>query len=196
MHRNKIQEIYQQSHQNYGAPKIAAILHKYGDTISERTTGKYMREMGIRALWVRHWTHTTTNSDFNLRLQNILNGQLNPDMPNAVWVWISHILGQEMALFISSASWICFPVRFWHEYWAAHWRRKMLWKQYKRLSESVMVWTQRCSIMIVDSSMYQRNSLRLPGKWQTVILRKAIHGITRALSLFIRSSRENGWTDS
>jgi transposase-like protein len=35
IHRNKmkgkIQEIYQQSHQIYGAPKIAAVLHKNGD---------------------------------------------------------------------------------------------------------------------------------------------------------------------
>lgn len=84
--KDKIQEIYQQSHQIYGAPKITAVLHKNGELISERTTGKYMREMEIRALWVRHWTHTTTNSDFDLRLQNILNKQFNPDMPNAVWV--------------------------------------------------------------------------------------------------------------
>ena len=48
--KGKIQEIYQQSHQIYGAPKIAAVLHKDGTPISERTTGKYMREMGIRAL--------------------------------------------------------------------------------------------------------------------------------------------------
>ncbi|WP_207302865.1 IS3 family transposase [Lachnoclostridium sp. Marseille-P6806] len=61
--KGKIQEIYQQSHQIYGAPKIAAVLHKNGEPISERTTGKYMREMGIRALWVRHWTHTTTSRE-------------------------------------------------------------------------------------------------------------------------------------
>lgn len=84
--KGKIQEIYQQSHQIYGAPKIAAVLHKRGDPISERTTGKYMRKMGICALWVSHWTHTTTDSDFDLRLQNILDEQFNPDMSNAVWV--------------------------------------------------------------------------------------------------------------
>ncbi|QUC04279.1 IS3 family transposase [Atopobium sp. oral taxon 416] len=45
-----------------------------------------MRKMGICALWVRHWTHTTTDSDFDLRLQNILDEQFSPDMQNAVWV--------------------------------------------------------------------------------------------------------------
>lgn len=45
-----------------------------------------MRKMWICALWVRHWTHTTTDSDFDLRLQNILDEQFNPDMQNAVWV--------------------------------------------------------------------------------------------------------------
>lgn len=37
----QIQEIYDMSHQNYGAPKITKELHKNGDKISERTVGKY-----------------------------------------------------------------------------------------------------------------------------------------------------------
>nr|WP_294439667.1 IS3 family transposase [uncultured Ruminococcus sp.] len=44
-----IQKIYDNSKQNYGAPKIAQELCKSGETISQRTVGKYMREMGIRA---------------------------------------------------------------------------------------------------------------------------------------------------
>lgn len=89
-HRNqmkdKIQDIYQGSYQIYGAPKIAAIMRQQGNPISERTTGKYMREMGIRARWVKHWTRTTIHSDFDLQLKNILNEQFNPSNPNQVWV--------------------------------------------------------------------------------------------------------------
>ena len=45
----KIQDIYDDSKQNYGAPKITVELRKTGEVISERTVGTYMRQMGIRA---------------------------------------------------------------------------------------------------------------------------------------------------
>ena len=83
--KEKIQEIYDKSKQNYGAPKITKELQKAGETISERTVGKYMREMGIRAQWVKPWIATTIDSDFSNKLHNILNEQFNPDRPNAVW---------------------------------------------------------------------------------------------------------------
>lgn len=40
---------------------------------------KYMREMGIKAQWVKPWTITTKDSDFSHELQNILNEPFNPD---------------------------------------------------------------------------------------------------------------------
>lgn len=83
--KKKIQIIYDDSKQNYGAPKITKELQKSGETISERTVGKYMKEMGIRAQWVKPWTTTTRDSDFSKELHNILNEQFNPDRPNAVW---------------------------------------------------------------------------------------------------------------
>ena len=45
----KIQDIYDDSKQNYGAPKITVELRKTGEVISERTVGTYMRQMGIHA---------------------------------------------------------------------------------------------------------------------------------------------------
>ena len=83
--KKKIQTIYDDSKQNYGAPKITKELQKSGETISERTVGKYMKEMGIHAQWVKPWTTTTRDSDFSKELHNILNEQFNPDRPNAVW---------------------------------------------------------------------------------------------------------------
>ena len=83
--KKKIQTIYDDSKQNYGAPKITKELQKSGETISEHTVGKYMKEMGIRAQWVKPWTTTTRDSDFSKELHNILNEQFNPDRPNAVW---------------------------------------------------------------------------------------------------------------
>ena len=68
----KIQDIYDDSRQNYGAPKITIELRKTGEVISERTVGTYMRQMGIRAQWSKPWTITTKDSDFSTELQNIL----------------------------------------------------------------------------------------------------------------------------
>ena len=81
----KIQDIYDDSKQNYGAPKITVELRKTGEVISERTVGTYMRQMGIRAQWSKPWTITTKDSDFSTELQNILDEHFNPDRPNAVW---------------------------------------------------------------------------------------------------------------
>lgn len=83
--KKDIQKIYDDSKQNYGAPKITIELRKDGETISERTVGKYMREMGIRAQWIKPWIATTKDSNFSKELHNILNEQFNPERPNAVW---------------------------------------------------------------------------------------------------------------
>ena len=83
--KESIKQIYDESKQNYGAPKITKELRKSGETIAERTVSKYMKEMGIHAQWVKPWTTTTRDSDFSKELHNILDEQFNPDRPNAVW---------------------------------------------------------------------------------------------------------------
>ena len=83
--QNRIKEIHDSSKQIYGAPKITKELIKEGETISERTVGTYMREMGIKAHWVKPWTITTKDSDFSKELHNILKRDFNPSKPNSVW---------------------------------------------------------------------------------------------------------------
>ena len=83
--KQEIRKVYNDSKQNYGAPKIAKELRKSGEIISERTVGKYMHEMGIKAQWVKPWIATTRDSDFSNELHNILDEQFNPERPNAVW---------------------------------------------------------------------------------------------------------------
>ena len=46
--KDQIQKVYDESKQIYGAPKITKELQKK-EKISERTVGKYMKEMGIKA---------------------------------------------------------------------------------------------------------------------------------------------------
>ena len=101
--KERIQEIYDGSHQNYGAPKITRELQKEGERISERTVGTYMREMGIRAQWVKPWIATTIDSDFSKELHNILDEQFNPDRPNAVWCTdITYIYTHEGFAYLTS----------------------------------------------------------------------------------------------
>ena len=83
--KNKICDIYDESHQNYEAPKITAILNKNGETISEKTVGNYMREMGLKAQWIKHYTITTIAPDFSETYKNILKKQFNPDTSDVVW---------------------------------------------------------------------------------------------------------------
>lgn len=106
--KQKIQEIYDKSHQNYGAPKITKQLNKDGEPITERTVGIYMRQMGIKAQWIKPFTHTTIDPDFSLKLKNILDEQFNPEEPNAVWVSdITYIVTFNGFVYLTS-TWICF----------------------------------------------------------------------------------------
>ena len=81
--KERIREIYQDSHQNYGAPKVTECLRKEGEIVSEKTVGNYMKEMGIKAQYVRPYTVTTIDSDFSSNLKNILDEDFNPPAPDA-----------------------------------------------------------------------------------------------------------------
>ena len=99
----RIQDIYDDSKQNYGAPKIAKELQKNGEVIAERTVGKYMKEMGSKAQWIKPWTVTTKDSDFSNKLHNLLDQRFNPDRPNAVWCSdITYIWTREGFVYLTS----------------------------------------------------------------------------------------------
>ena len=83
--KKKIKGIYNKSHKIYGAPKITKEIKKTGEKISERTVGKYMKELKIKAIYIKPYTVTTKDPDFSSKLENILDEQFNPDTPNAVW---------------------------------------------------------------------------------------------------------------
>ena len=83
--KERIVEIYQESHQNYGAPKIAECLRREGEKIADKTVGNYMRELGIKAQYVKPYTVTTIEPDLSSRLRNILKEKFNPEEPDAVW---------------------------------------------------------------------------------------------------------------
>ena len=83
--KESIKQIYDDSRCIYGAPKITHMLHEKGFKTAERTVTRYMKEMGIRACWVRPYTITTHSEDFSDKLKNILKRDFSPKTPNAVW---------------------------------------------------------------------------------------------------------------
>ena len=61
-----------------------------------------MRQMGIKAQWIKPWTTTTRDSDFSSELHNILDEQFNPERPNAVWCTdITYIWTQEGFVYLN-----------------------------------------------------------------------------------------------
>ena len=80
-----VRAIHAESHEIYGAPKIAAKMREEGEQISERTVGNYMREMGLRACYVKHRTQTTKESNFSREFQDLLKRDFTPERPDAAW---------------------------------------------------------------------------------------------------------------
>ncbi len=64
--------------------------------MSEKTIGNYMREMGIRAHYVKPYTVTTIDPSLDQTLKNILDRDFNPEEPNSYWCSdITYIWTQE-----------------------------------------------------------------------------------------------------
>ena len=97
-----IMDIYEGSHQIYGAPKITEKLKSAGQEISKRTVGRYMKDMQIHAWYRRPYTRTTFSVDFTDKLKNILKRDFSPKQPNAVWCTdITYIHTDEGFLYLS-----------------------------------------------------------------------------------------------
>ena len=59
-----------------------------------------MREMHIKAHYIKPWTRTTISKDFSKRLKNILKRDFDPSSPDAAWctdITYGHMM---MVLFI------------------------------------------------------------------------------------------------
>jgi putative transposase len=101
--KEKINDIYKDSKQIYGAPKITHILKAQGYTVSQKTVSNYMKEEGIKAVWIKPYVKTTINPDFSSALKNILKREFNPVKPNKVWVTdITYIKTNEGFVYLTS----------------------------------------------------------------------------------------------
>ena len=64
--------------------------------ISERTVGKAMKQIGIKAQWIKPWTIITKDSDFSSELKKILDEQLLKGIAmRECMYWVVSFLDQE-----------------------------------------------------------------------------------------------------
>ncbi|CDI40591.1 conserved protein of unknown function [Tepidanaerobacter acetatoxydans Re1] len=88
---------------NIGVPKITKELEKMGITIAEKTALHYMREMKIKARYIKPFTKTTIDPNFDSNLKNLLKEQFNPEKPNAIWCSdITYIYTKEGFAYLTS----------------------------------------------------------------------------------------------
>jgi len=97
----RILEIYEESRQTYGCPRIYRQLRDEGYNCSKNTVEKLMRENGIRPRTKRKFK-TTTDSKHSLPIApNVLGRQFDVEDPDEVWVSdITYIPTQQGWLFL------------------------------------------------------------------------------------------------
>lgn len=81
--RVRIQEIYDESNQIFGAGKIAAIMRSEGIKVSEEMVRTLMKEMGISS--IRQEAKKLYEEE-KRKYKNYLNQEFDPKAPNEVWV--------------------------------------------------------------------------------------------------------------
>ncbi|WP_179090360.1 IS3 family transposase [Paenibacillus sp. FSL R7-0337] len=76
---------FKDNQSRYGSPKITKLLQREGYTVSERTVGKYMQELGLRSCVAKRFRVNTTDSNHDLPIApNLLNQEFKTDEPNRV----------------------------------------------------------------------------------------------------------------
>ncbi len=79
----RIQEIYDENNQIFGAEKIAAVMHNEGIKVSEEMVRNLMRNMGISSICQ---ISKKLYEDEQRKHKNYLNQEFNTNAPNKVWV--------------------------------------------------------------------------------------------------------------
>ena len=81
--RIRIQEIYDESNQIFGAGKIATVMRNEGIKVSEEMVRILMRDMGIGSI---RQVAKKLYEEEKRKHKNYLNQEFNPNAPNEVWV--------------------------------------------------------------------------------------------------------------
>nr|WP_161568146.1 IS3 family transposase [Anaerobacillus alkaliphilus] len=99
----KISNLFYKNREVFGSPRITRELHKLGYTVSEKTVGRYMKEMGLRAIPEQRFVVTTDSNHSNPIYPNLLNREFYPEQPDRVWVTdITYIWTMEGWLYLAT----------------------------------------------------------------------------------------------
>lgn len=101
--KKAIVKIYNDSHQLYGSPKIAEILHKKGIQGCQKYVYSIMKEANIKPKYLKHKIKTTISKGNDRKLHNLLKRQFNPKDPDSVWCTdITYIWTEEGFVYLTS----------------------------------------------------------------------------------------------
>lgn len=83
----QVREVYDESRQVYGSPRVHRALVARGVSCCENTVAKIMRENKLRSKMMRRFRPTTTDSDHACPVaKNELDRCFDPRAPNVAWV--------------------------------------------------------------------------------------------------------------
>jgi len=84
--KQKIRQFFHESFGTYGAVRIHEDLLEADYKVSERTVGRYMQQMGLKATPENPYTVTTDSDHNNPIYDDLLEQDFDADQPNQVWV--------------------------------------------------------------------------------------------------------------
>jgi len=101
--KQKIIQIYQNSRQTYGSPRIYQKLLREGYHIGKKRVERLMQELAIQAVAKRKYKATTDSKHTQPVADNLLNRDFTVERPNQAWVAdITYIYTQEGWLYLAT----------------------------------------------------------------------------------------------
>ena len=100
---NKIEAVYNESHEIYGSPRIYRDLKKQNVACSENRVARLMRLRGLRAKQTKLYKTTTRRNKADPVAPNLLKRDFEADRPNQKWLTdITYIPTQEGWLYLAA----------------------------------------------------------------------------------------------
>lgn len=99
----KIREVFKESKERYGSPRITAELKRSGISCNKKRIARLMRKYGIAAKIFRKYRNTTNSNHEREKSANILGREFNSQRANEVWTGdITYISTEEGWLYLAA----------------------------------------------------------------------------------------------
>ncbi|NMB83458.1 MAG: IS3 family transposase [Ignavibacteria bacterium] len=99
----KIREVFRESKERYGSPRITAELKRSGISCNKKRIARLMSKYGIAAKMFRKYRNTTNSNHDKEKSENILGGEFNRQRANEVWTGdITYISTEEGWLYLAA----------------------------------------------------------------------------------------------